>query len=85
MLNFNNETVKNVLAVVVPITFIAHVAIWTFFHPQIDDKLMQALMTLFGMHGGWTAMIVNYYFSSSASSARKDEIIANSAPPTGKP
>lgn len=81
MFTFNNDTVKNALAIFVPLSFIGHLALWTFFPPEmLSDKVVGMLQSMLGLHGGWSAMIISYYFNSSASSARKDEIIASSAP-----
>ncbi len=82
-----NIEVQKLLALWVPITFVAHLLIWTFVPiPNAgNEKVMGMLQTMLGLHGGWAAMIINYYFSSSASSARKDSIIAASAPPPRPP
>lgn len=88
LLKFANEDVKNVLAIFVPVSFIAFVIMWTFFPPKnIDSQTLGFLNTLLGLHGGWAAMIIGYYFNSSASSAKKDDIIANlpALPPTQPP
>jgi hypothetical protein len=82
MFKFENDTVKGALAIFVPASYVAHVGMWTFFPPHVEQSTMTALMQLLGLHGGWVAMIIGYYFNSSASSARKDEIIAASAPLT---
>lgn len=84
--SLGNDTVKNTLAALVPLTFIAHLAMWTFFPPEmLSDKVVGMLQSMLGLHGGWAGLIINYYFSSSASSARKDEIIAAAAPVDVKP
>lgn len=81
MFTFNNDTVKNALAIFVPLSFIVHLAMWIFFPPEmLSDKVIGMLQSMLGLHGAWAGMIINFYFSSSASSARKDEIIAASAP-----
>jgi len=83
-----NITVQQILAILVPVTFILHLALWMFvspYMPEIPEKTLGLLQGMLGLHGGWAAMIVNYYFSSSASSARKDEIIAASPPPLRPP
>lgn len=81
-----NDTVKNVLAVMVPLTFIGHLGMWSFFPPEnLSDKVIGMLQAMLGLHGGWAGMIIGYYFNSSASSARQQEIIAASPPPTVQP
>lgn len=73
--------VQKVLAIVVPLTFIAEVACWQWIMPaKLDSSTREMLSGLLGLHAGWAAMIVGYYFNSSASSAKKDEIIARSTP-----
>ena len=75
-------SIQKMIAIFILATFIIHLTVWEFVPlPNIaSDKVLGMLQTMLGLHGGWCAMIVNYYFSSSASSARKDEIIAASAP-----
>lgn len=84
----NVETTR-ILALWLPITFVLHISFWvigSMVFPValqgIPDKVVGMLQTLVGLHGGWCGLVINYYFSSSASSARKDEIIAQSAPAT---
>lgn len=81
MFTFGNDSVKNALAIFVPVSFIGHLAMWTFFPPEmLSDKVVGMLQSMLGLHGGWAGMIIGFYFNSSASSAKKDEIIAASAP-----
>jgi hypothetical protein len=74
--------VQKVLALWVPITFIVHVAVWSFVPiPNIgNDKIVGMLQAMLGGHMAWAGMIIGYYFNSSASSAKKDDIIARSTP-----
>lgn len=76
-----NVEVQKVLAVAVPLAFVTLTAAWLFLAwrteaPKANAEMFSVLNTLLGMIGSWTAMIIGYYFNSSASSARKDEIIA---------
>lgn len=76
-----NVEVQKVLAVAVPLAFIVLTATWLLLAwrteaPKANAEMFSVLNTLLGMIGSWTAMIIGYYFNSSASSARKDEIIA---------
>ncbi len=83
-----NITVQQILAIWVPVTFIAHLGLWMFvspYMPEIPEKVLGLLQGMLGLHAGWAAMIVGYYFNSSASGARKDEIIAASSPPLRPP
>lgn len=77
-----NTDVQKIIAVAVPTAFVALTACWLVLAwrteaPKANAEMFSVLNTLLGMIGGWTAMIVGYYFNSSASSARKDEIIAS--------
>lgn len=76
-----NVDVQRVLAVAVPTAFVCLTAAWLIMAwrydmPKGNAELFSVLNTLIGMIGGWTAMIVGYYFNSSASSAKKDELLA---------
>lgn len=81
MTGMSNTDVQKVLAVAVPMAFVALTTSWLVLAwrteaPKGNAELFSVLNTLIGMIGGWTAMIVGYYFNSSASSAKKDELLA---------
>lgn len=81
MFKMNNTDVQKVIAIFVPAAFVALtttwlVMAWRYDTPKNNAELFSVLNTLIGMIGGWTAMIVGYYFNSSASSAKKDELLA---------
>jgi uncharacterized membrane protein len=80
-IQMTNTDVQKVLAVAVPLSFVVLTATWLIMAwrmevPKSNAELFSVLNTLLGMIGGWTAMIVGYYFNSSASSAKKDELLA---------
>ncbi len=80
--------VRKLLAIWVPVTFILHLALWMFaspYMPPVSEKVLGLLQGMLGAHMAWAGMIIGYYFNSTQSSARKDEIIAASAPPLRPP
>lgn len=72
-------SVQNILSIMIPGTFILEIVTYKWWGPSAGDAL-RMIDGLLGLHGGWAAMVIGYHFNSSASSARKDEIIASSAP-----
>jgi hypothetical protein len=74
--------VQKILAIWVPVTFICHVAVWSFVPiPNIgNDKVIGMLQAMLGAHMAWAGGIIGYYFNSTQSSTKKDEIIARSTP-----
>lgn len=76
-----NVDVQRVLAVLVPLAFILLTTTWLILAwrtdaPKANAEMFSVLNTLLGMIGAWSAMIIGYYFNSSASSAKKDELLA---------
>lgn len=70
-----NITTQTVLALSIPTAFIGLIYTLFFFPPPTGEGL-RILDAMVGLIGGWTAMIVGFYFNSSASSQSKDNIIA---------
>jgi len=82
------QDTQKLLAFIVVVGFLAVVFVWLFHPPAGDNSELAVLNTLIGSLGGFTAMIVTYYFGSSRSAANKDETlkqIALSAPPAAAP
>jgi hypothetical protein len=72
------------LAIVITLGFFGILA--TMLSGIWEPKDNSALLILLGSLGTAWGAIVNYYFGSSAGSARKDELLANSQPATpGRP
>jgi hypothetical protein len=70
-----NDTQK-LLAFIIVAAFILIIIGWLFFPPKIDAPSTAVLNTLVGTLGGFTGMVVTFYFGSSRSSTAKDSTIA---------
>jgi hypothetical protein len=58
--------------------------VWMFHPPATDAAATAVLNTLVGTLGGYSGMVVTFYFGSSRTSSTKDQTIANlttAAPP----
>lgn len=71
-----NDTQK-ILAFVLVVAFIIVIFVWMFHPPATDAAATAVLNTLVGTLGGYTGMVVTFYFGSSRSSTSKDQTIAN--------
>lgn len=76
-------SVQNILSLFIPGSFIIEIVTYRWWGPSGGGDAVRMIDGLLGLQGGWAAMVVGYHFNSSASSARKDEIIAASAPVAG--
>ena len=74
---------QKLLAFVVVIAFILVIGIWMFHPPATDAASTGVLNTLVGTLGGFSGMVVTFYFGSSRGERTKDTTIAGlTTPPT---
>jgi len=69
------QDTQKLLAFIVVVGFLGVVFLWFFDPPKGDNAELAVLNTLTGALGGFTGMIVTYYFGSSRSAANKDETL----------
>lgn len=71
-----NDTQK-LLAFIIVVSYVLVIFAWMFYAPKAGEAATAVLNTLVGTLGGYTAVVVTYYFGTSRSSAAKDQTIAS--------